>query len=249
MRVLVIAHDHVSPSGPVGERFDDHGYEVVVHDVVPEESFLSPGVSTEFPEFTDFDAVVSLGAPWSTYDLETIGAWVEPELDQLRAADAAGVPVLGICFGGQLLATAHGGSVRRSAHPEVGWYDVNSDEPDIIPPGPWFQWHYDNWTLPAGAREIARNDNASQAFVLRRNLAVQFHPELVGSTLKGWLDNGGETEARAFGHDTEALLATTLAADPRSRERAHSLVDGFLTRVATTSQAVLRLVSQPEPRD
>lgn len=232
MRVLVIAHDHVSPSGPVGERFSDHGYQVVVHDVVPEESFHAPGVSTDFPGFTEFDAVVSMGAPWSTYDLETVGAWVEPELGQLRAADAAGVPVLGICFGGQLLATAHGGSVARSARPEVGWYDVSSDEPGLVPPGPWFQWHYDGWALPPGAREIARNENASQAFVLRRNLAVQFHPELTGAMLQGWLDNGGVTKARAFGHDVEALLAETRDADARGRERAHALVDGFLSRVA-----------------
>lgn len=238
MRVLVIAHDHVSPIGPVGERFDEHGYEVVVHDVVPEADHWQPNVPTTFPDFTGFDAVVPMGAPWSAYDQARIGAWVGPEMDQLRAADDAGVPVLGICFGGQLLAQAHGGQVRLSQRPEVGWYQVESTAPHIVPSGPWFQWHYDAWTLPPGAQEIARNENASQAYVLRRNLAVQFHPELTSAMLEGWLGNGGDRKAREFGLDVDDLLATTRAADGRSRLRAHALVDGFLAHVATAAGAV-----------
>lgn len=236
MRVLVIQHDHSSPIGPVGERFNDHGYDVVEHLVVAEEHFAAPGVTTEFPDFTTFDAVVPMGAPWSTYDKVTVGSWVVPELEQLRSADAAGVPVLGICFGGQLLAEAHGGSVGLTDRPEVGWYDVTSDEPGIVPPGPWFEWHYDAWTLPPGATEVARNANASQAFVLRRNLAVQFHPELTSAMLTGWLAYGGDAKARDFGLDPVTLLARTRAVDDRSRSRAHALVDGFLARVASAAQ-------------
>ncbi|GAA1165958.1 type 1 glutamine amidotransferase [Nocardioides aquiterrae] len=232
MRVLVIQHDHASPIGPVGERFADHGYDVVTHPVVAEEHFHSPGVTTEFPDFASFDAVVPMGAPWSTYDVATVGSWVLPELDQLRAADAAGVPVLGICFGGQLLAEAHGGGVQPTERPEIGWYDVASSAPDIVPAGPWFEWHYDAWTIPPGATEIASNANASQAFVLRRNLGVQFHPELTSTMLAGWLANGGNGKAREFGLDPADLLARTTAVDSRSRARAHALVDGFLARVA-----------------
>jgi GMP synthase-like glutamine amidotransferase len=232
MRVLVIQHDHASPIGPVGERFVDHGYDVVTHLVVEAKRFLSPDVTTEFPDFTSFDAVVPMGAPWSTYDVATVGSWVLPELDQLLAADAAGVPVLGICFGGQLLAEAHGGRVFPTERPELGWYDVDSSVPEIVPPGPWFEWHYDAWTTPPGATEVATNTNASQAFVLRRNLAVQFHPELTGAMLAGWLGNGGDGKAREFGLDPGALLEQTRSVDDRSRLRAHRLVDGFLSRVA-----------------
>lgn len=232
MRALVIEHDHVSPIGPVGERLTDHGYDLVSHVVVPEEDHSRPGVETTFPGFVDFDAVVVMGARWSTYDTTTIGSWVLPELEQLRAADAAGVPVLGICFGGQLLAQAHGGSVSRSERPELGWYDVESEDASLVPPGPWFQWHHDTWRVPPAAREVARNANASQAFVLRHNLAVQFHPELTGAMLAGWLANGGGDQARSLGIDPDELLRTTRLAADRSRSRAHALVDGFLSRVA-----------------
>ena len=236
MRVLVIQHDHLSPIGPVGERFADRGYDVVEHLVVPADHFEAPGVRTQFPDFTTFDAVVPMGAPWSTYDVATIGSWVLPELDQLRAADAAGVPVLGICFGGQLLAEAHGGSVRLSDRPEVGWYDVASSAAEIVPPGPWFEWHYDTWTVPPGATEIASNENASQAFVLRQNLAVQFHPELDSAMLEGWMENGGDRKALDFGLAPDALLTETRAVDERCRQRAHLLVDGFLDRVVSAAR-------------
>ena len=156
MQLLVIQHDHASPLGPVAERFVERGFDLTMHAVVPESSFLAPGVETDFPDFTRFDAVVSMGAPWSAYD-ESIDSWVRPEIEQLRRADEAGVPVFGICFGGQLLAATHGGAVIPSSTPEIGWAEVCSDDDALVPSGPWFQWHYDRWELPHDAHEVARN--------------------------------------------------------------------------------------------
>lgn len=231
MRALVIQHDHVSPPGPIAERLEDRLVEVVCHQVVPEESFDHPGVPPAFPDVTGFDLVIPMGAPWAAYDVERVGSWVGPEVELLRQADAAGIPVLGICFGGQLLALAHGGDVGRSPMPEIGWVAIESDRPALVPPGPWFQWHYDRWTLPPAANEIARNAAANQAFVLRRNLAVQFHPELTAAMLHGWLENGGAHDAAAAGRDPEELLARTRVEEPAARARAAALVDAFLDTV------------------
>ena len=233
MQLLVIEHDHASPLGPIAERFAERGYDLTMHRVVPEASFLVPGVVTEFPDFTRYDAVVPMGAPWSTYDHALIGSWVRPEIEQLKRADAEGVPVMGICFGGQLLASALGGSVQESSSPEIGWYEVHSDDESLVPAGPWFQWHYDHWRLPPEAREVARNVAASQAFVVRRNLAVQFHPELTSGQLAGWLGNGGDEQAIAAGFDPVELVDRTAKLEVDARVRAHRLVDGFLDHVAT----------------
>ena len=232
MQLLVIQHDHASPLGPVAERFVERGFDLTMHLVVPEESFLAPWVTTEFPDFTRFDAVVPMGAPWSAYD-EVIGSWVRPEIEQLRRADGAGVPVLGICFGGQLLASTHGGAVISSSSPEIGWADVESDNDSLVPSGPWFQWHYDRWKLPPQAQEVARNHASSQAFVLRRNLAVQFHPELTSVMLAGWLGNGGIGKVASAGLDPDELLTATRTREDAARLRAHRLVDGFLDGIAT----------------
>ncbi len=228
MRALIIQHDHVSPPGPIGQRLSDHGYDVELQQILSKEQIASPDIDVTFPSATDYDLILPMGAIFSVYDHGRIGRWVKPELDLLREADAAGVPVLGICFGGQLLAQAHGGSVVRSDNPEIGWTSIESDDPELVSSGPWFEWHYDKWVLPPDATEIARNANASQAFTLRRNLAVQFHPELTTITLEGWLGFDGHAEVTRMGLDPDKLTAETLDESPRAIKRAHGLVDGFL---------------------
>lgn len=234
-RALFLQHDHVSPPGPVAERFAHRGYEIVEQVVVAPENFHSPNQPFDFPDPSDFDALVVMGAPWGAWDDETIGNWLLPEMDWLRDADAAGVPVFGICFGGQLLARVHGGSVARGPRPEIGWTAIWTQEPDLVGPGPWFHWHYDRWQVPPGAREVARNSLASQAFVLRRNLAVQFHPELTPAGLKGWYENGGRVGVEKDGQDPDVLYQHTLAEAEDAARRAHALVDAFLDRVALTT--------------
>ncbi len=228
MRALVIQHDHVSPPGPIAERLEERLVDVTCYQVVSEERFDSPDVEPDFPEVTQFDLVIPMGAPWAAYDHARVGSWVGPEVELLRRADAEGIAVLGICFGGQLLALAHGGSVALAPDPEIGWVEIASDLPSLVPRGPWFQWHSDRWTLPPHASEVARNDAASQAFVLRRNLAVQFHPELTAAMLHGWLGNGGAHDAEAAGLDPELLMSQTRAEEPAARARAAALVDAVL---------------------
>lgn len=234
MRVLILQHDHVSPSGPIAERFAHRGYEVIERIVVPKDQYDTPNVHFDYPDPTEFDVLVPMGAPWGAWDDETIGNWLIPEAEWLRQADADGVPVLGICFGGQLLARVHGGSVARAPRPEIGWSSVWTQRPDIVSSGPWFQFHYDRWTVPPGAQEIARNSLASQAFILRRNLGVQFHPEMTPYTLIGWMENGGRELIEADGQDPDVLYQHLLAEQEDGADRAHRLVDAFLDTIATT---------------
>jgi GMP synthase-like glutamine amidotransferase len=237
MRVLFVQQDHVSPPGPVGEAFADRGYGVEQLLVVPADRFLRPDVEVRFPDPTGYDAIVPMGAPWSVYDEATIGPWIGAELDFLRAADAAGVPVLGICFGGQALAAALGGGVERAATGEFGWVTIQTDDPGLVEAGPWFQWHQDRWSAPPGAVEVARTGAASQAFVLRHNLAVQFHPELTPTQLSGWLGNGGAEYLAAHGLDPRALHEETVDRAEEAAARSRRLVGRFLDRVAAQRSA------------
>jgi GMP synthase-like glutamine amidotransferase len=233
MRALFIQHDHVSPVGPLGDAFAARGFAVEELVVVPPERFGTPDVEVRFPDPTGYDVVVPMGAPWSVYDRAAIGTWVTPELDLLRRAHSAGVPVFGVCFGGQALALALGGTVERAPGPEIGWTTVVSDAPDLVEPGPWFQWHHDRWTDPPGVRSLARTPLAPQVFVAGRSLGLQFHPELTVEMLKGWLGNGGDEHLGGLGVDADALLARTRVEEPAAVERAYRLVEVFLDRVAT----------------
>jgi len=232
VRALFVQQDHVSPTGPVGDRFRHHGYEIVELLVVPPERFASPDVTVEFPDPRDYDVIVPMGAPWSVYDVDTIGSWIGAELAFLRDAHEADVPIFGICFGGQALAAALGGSVQRGTEAEIGWYDVDSAEPDLVGPGPWFQWHYDSFTSPPGARTFAATPLGPQAYTIGRSLGLQFHPEITPDQLVAWLENGGDASLAEAGIDAAELVAQTTSTAAAAAARTHALVDAFLAQVA-----------------
>src|ERR1700691_2912217 len=191
-----------------------------------------------FPDPSGYDAIVAFGAGWAVYDEAAVGTWIHDEIAFTRQAVAAGVPVLGICFGGQMLAAALGGSVARAPSPEIGWYSIDSSDPGLIDPGPWFQWHSDRFTVPAGARTLARTGLADQAFLSGRALGLQFHPELTSSVLTTWIygdGDGGAAELIAQGIDVDDLMARTRALEGEAAPRAHELVRRFVHDVATST--------------
>jgi GMP synthase-like glutamine amidotransferase len=239
VRALFIKHDHYSPSGLVGDAFAALGYDIAELNVVPRMRFRSPDVTVAFPDPTAYDAIVAFGAIWSVYDDAAIGSWIGDEIELTRTAIAAGVPVLGICFGGQMLATAVGGRVERAPSPEIGWTPISRTGPSpVLPPGPWFEWHYDRFLLPSGVPSLATTDLgggevATQAFAVGRSLGLQFHPEVTETVLDAWLAEGGTEELATIGVDPARLLSETRALADDAAVRAHELVRRFVADVAT----------------
>ena len=212
MRVLVIRHHDIDTAGFIGDAFEARGASLDVH-LFPDEGAL--------PAVDGVDHVVVFGAISSVNDPDS---WIAEELTWLRAANAAGVPVLGICFGAQLLCAALGGRIEAMPDKEVGWFMVESADEDAVPSGPWLEFHNDRCLLPAGAAVLARNDAAVQAFTIGRHLAVQFHPEVDGALLKRWLDAHTDAETRQLGIDADQFLADTIREEPAARARADRLV-------------------------
>ena len=228
-KVLFLYNDPIAPEAMLGAAFDECGYDIETFEVVPASHSGTPAFDVTFPDPLGYDAIVPLGSRWGVNDGL---AWVDSEAAMVRDAHSAGVPMLGVCFGGQLLAHALGGSVRRSDDPEIGWYDVESTRPDVIPAGPWFQWHFDTFRIPDAAVEIARNRNASQAFVLGRTMGIQFHPELDEQLLEQWLSGDGHDEIAGLGLTAELLRSATAGEVDRAAARVRSLVRGFVDTVA-----------------
>jgi GMP synthase-like glutamine amidotransferase len=216
MRVLVIKHHDVDAAGFVADAFAARGA-VLDHHLLPDDGPL--------PALAGIDRVVVTGAnPSVNDDLP----WIAEEQALLRAADQAGVPILGICFGAQALCVMAGGRVERAPRQEIGWTMIDSAVPELIPPGPWLEFHGDRCLLPGGVRVLASTGLCVQAFTIGAHLGVQFHPEVDGAQFKRWLDMGCAAEAIAAGQDPDDLLAQTIREEPEARVRADRLVAAFL---------------------
>src|SRR5215469_183471 len=105
---------------------------------------------------------------------------------------------------------------------------VESADPELIPPGPWLEFHHDRCMPPPAATVLARNDLGVQAYRLGRHLAVQFHPEVDGDQFRLWLNAGGRAEIEANGQDPGAMLAETVAEETGAAARAGRLVASAL---------------------
>ena len=224
-RALVIEHDESGPSAGVGERLVEHGYQLDVFRVLDDQA--DPVCTKAYPDATSYDVLVVTGSPWSVTDTDSIGSWIGREIEMVRPAHDAGVAVLGLCFGGQVLSTALGGEVRRVDTPEFGWHEVDTDLPDAIAPGPWFEWHYDGFTVPDGATEIARTAVSPQAFRIGRSVGTQFHPEITAEIVNLWISMDGRA-LRAHGVDPAVMAARTADEVVANRARSDVLVDWFL---------------------
>jgi GMP synthase-like glutamine amidotransferase len=167
---------------------------------------------------TAYSGLCFMGGPMSANDPL---AWIGESLALIRRAVETGVPVLGHCLGGQLMAKALGGEVTVNPVKEIGWGKV------LVVPGSaaeqWlgdvtsftaFHWHGETFSIPPGAnRLLASSHCANQAFALGPHLALQCHVEMTPEMIAEWARHGAGEIARRRPQDAiqtgeEMLLAT-----------------------------------------
>jgi GMP synthase-like glutamine amidotransferase len=173
--------------------------------------------------------MVSLGSEFAAYN-DSI-PFIQRETELIRAAANADVPILGVCFGGQLMARALGGKSFKAGRSEIGWLSVRTNDPDLVPDGPWFNWHFDTFTLPPGAKLVADTEVGPQAYVIGRNLGLQFHPEVTPQIMDNWV-RAYRHELDAEGVDPDALLEETKQRAPQARKTTERLLNNFLEGIA-----------------
>lgn len=172
-----------------------------------------------------------LGGAWSANDDRPSLRHAEA---LIREADAAGIPVIGHCLGGQLLAKALGGRVERMAVPEIGWHAITHTNSAAArawlgnaPDATVYQWHQDSFVdLPPGAETLASSPAcAHQAFAIRQHLGMQFHVEITPAKIGAWLAEAGDSlEALAERHpDSVQSIAAMHAATQRCQAGSEAL--------------------------
>ena len=119
---------------------------------------------TPVPDLSGVDGLVVLGGPFSVYQPERY-SFVRSETELIRKVLALGKPVLGICLGSQLLASALGAKVRAAEAPEIGWLQIRLEAAarddrlfhDLPESFITCVWHGDIFDLPRGAVSLARS--------------------------------------------------------------------------------------------
>lgn len=147
-----------------------------------------------------------------------------------REALREGVPTLGHCLGGQLMARALGQPVGPSPAPEVGWQPITVADSAAArawfgaPGEAWvYQWHYEAFALPPGAERLAGSPACpNQAFAIGPHLGLQFHLEIDAEKLARWsTDDGARYLGALAGHPGTVQTGAAMRADARRHLAAH----------------------------
>lgn len=231
-RALVIAHEPDCPGGQVAVRLAERGFAVETHVVTPE--IDAPNVANDFPDFSEYDLIAVMGSIRSLTNKGEIDSWVHTELELLKMAKDADQAVLGICFGGQLIAEALGGTVELAPKTEIGWYEISPADgtENPIGAGPWMEWHHDRFTPPPGAQVLATTADAVQLFRTGRMVGTQFHPEVDFDHVENWLASADDYYLGEHGQDREEILQSMRANEARNTDQCHKLVDWYLDTIA-----------------
>jgi GMP synthase-like glutamine amidotransferase len=182
MRIHVLQHVAFEGLGSITPYLNQ-----TVHQISYSKFFAKPCL----PSLAHIDALIIMGGPMSVHD-QAEYPWLSDEKDFVRRFAATGKPMLGICLGAQLIASALGAEVHANPEKEIGWHSiVNSnhgkDQVFQFPNGiEVFHWHGETFSLPHGAIRLAHSQGcAQQAFQLGRHIiGLQFHLETTQKSAK-----------------------------------------------------------------
>jgi GMP synthase (glutamine-hydrolysing) len=184
--------------------------------------------------------LVVLGGPMNVDEVDKF-PFLAREVEWIREAVDAELPLLGICLGSQLLAKAMGAKVYPNAVKEIGWYEIELEpaaSDDVLFAGctareTVFQWHGDTFDLPPGAVHLALSRACRhQAFRYGRAAwGLQFHIEMTPATVDAWLGEAGNCgELAGLDYiDPQAIAAQT----PQKMPAMQALGDRVLPRFAS----------------
>lgn len=243
LRLLVVQNDPDKSLGLVARGLEPLGLELDVH-----------WSSADLPALVDYDGLIVLPGLADAVD-------DEPAVHRARGALAEaltlGIPILGLCLGGQLLIQALGGTVYRCTE-ELGYGEVRTtpaavDDPllaDATPRFTAFHAHVYAFEPPSGAVTLAKNDVCAQACRFGEAWAIQCHPEVgpewVGALAQAMRGRDAFVTARTAAFfcandvDPDDLERDSATAAQAAHRLATGIARGFASRVgARASRAPL----------
>lgn len=145
-------------------------------------------------DLTAVAGLVFMGGPFSVNDDLP---WVNDEIKLIQRAIDKDVPMMGVCFGAQLISKALGAEVNRAKHMEAGWHNITVDSSQLVDISGLnldetfevFEWHEDTFSTPEGTIPLFSGRNLeNQGYLYGKVLAMQFHLEMTEHMVHDWLE-------------------------------------------------------------
>ena len=232
-KILVVVHDIDDNLNEMANPIAEAGILMDTWDV-QNDSVGRP----DLEKLEQYSGIISLGAHAGVLEEEK-HPWMSHERKIMQWVLATETPLLGLCFGSQLLASAAGSRIYKAENGEFAWTKVNmlpeaSSDPVMGALGDTadaFQFHYDSFDLPENAVLLGESNGTIEAFRVGSSAwATQFHPEVGLSQQLAWLS----TYSRAFareGIELEEQIAKSHALAASYRKQAWDLSEAFAKQV------------------
>jgi len=203
MRIQILQHVAFEGPGTIADWAEENQHTMALTRLYDDEPL---------PAISNFDFLVVMGGSMGTEDSER-HPWLQDEADFIREVAASDKPILGICLGAQLIASALGAEVRKNKMKEIGWFPIsvfsNEKQSDIVSKASGdnpvsqtlianiipdalkvFHWHGDMFSIPERAQHFASSEACpNQAFVIdERIVGLQFHLEMTLPTAQTLID-------------------------------------------------------------
>ncbi len=227
--IAVLRNEDMAPPGYLGDALDRRGVDWRV---------VRLDAGDPLPTPKDVAGVAVLGGPMGVYDHEEYPFLLD-EKRFIAECTNAGIPVLGICLGCQLLADSLGGRAYLADRAEVVFSAIEPtldgrDDPVVtaLAGRPVIRYHQDTFDMPPGATLLATGGGFNQAFRLGSALGLQPHPEVTSDLLGGWLGSErGRQRARELGADPDTVIAAFAASETEVETMAAGVFDAWIDEV------------------
>lgn len=227
--IVVLRNEAAAPPGYLGDALDHRSLDWQV---------VRLDYGDPLPKVEDVSGVAVLGGPMGVYDEEEFPFLID-EKRFLADCACAGVPVLGICLGCQLLAEVLGGRAFVAERAEIVFgsieltRDGHADQVIAALAGrSMIRYHQDTFDVPPGGVLLATGGGFDQAFRMGPALGIQPHPEVTSELLAGWLGSErGRQRVIDLGADPDALIAQHRAAESEAAATASKVFDAWIDEV------------------